>query len=76
MTDDYPTCEETYVTLRVYHDSADPASPWRVSQHRAFQERQCNSTERLTGQEQPGLVNGAITLKPDGTFEREILNGQ
>ena len=26
MTDDYPTCEETYVTLRVYHDSADPAS--------------------------------------------------
>lgn len=26
MTDDYPTCEETYVTLRVYHESADPAS--------------------------------------------------
>lgn len=22
--DDYPTCHETYVTLRVYHDSADP----------------------------------------------------
>lgn len=26
MADDYPTCEETYVTLRIYHDSADPAS--------------------------------------------------
>jgi hypothetical protein len=26
MIDDYPTCEETYVTLRVYHDVADPAS--------------------------------------------------
>lgn len=26
MNNDYPTCEETYVTLRVYHDSADPAS--------------------------------------------------
>jgi hypothetical protein len=26
MTDDYPTCEETYVTLRVYHTSADPAA--------------------------------------------------
>ena len=25
MTDDYPTCEKTYVTLRVYHDSADPS---------------------------------------------------
>lgn len=25
MTDDYPTCEETYVTLRLYHDAADPA---------------------------------------------------
>jgi hypothetical protein len=24
MNDDYPTCEETYVTLRIYHDSADP----------------------------------------------------
>jgi hypothetical protein len=26
MIDDYPTCEETYVTLRVYHDAADPAA--------------------------------------------------
>lgn len=26
MTDDYPTCEETYVTLRVYHDTAAPES--------------------------------------------------
>lgn len=25
MNDDYPTCAETYVTLRLYHDSADPA---------------------------------------------------
>ena len=24
MDDDYPTCAETYVTLRAYHDSADP----------------------------------------------------
>jgi Domain of unknown function (DUF4279) len=24
MNDDYPTCEETYVTLRLYHDSANP----------------------------------------------------
>ena len=24
MNDDYHTCSETYVTLRVYHDSADP----------------------------------------------------
>jgi hypothetical protein len=25
MTDDYPTCAETYVTLRIYHDASDPA---------------------------------------------------
>ena len=25
MIDDYPTCRETYVTLRAYHDSADPS---------------------------------------------------
>ena len=25
VNDDYPTCAETYVTLRAYHDSADPA---------------------------------------------------
>ena len=24
MNDDYPTCEKTYVTLRLYHDSAHP----------------------------------------------------
>ena len=32
MTDDYPTCEETYVTLRLYHDSADPADATAVLQ--------------------------------------------
>ena len=26
MIDDYHTCSETYVTLRVYHDRADPAT--------------------------------------------------
>jgi hypothetical protein len=26
VIDDYPSCEETYVTLRLYHDSADPVS--------------------------------------------------
>ena len=26
MIDDYPSCEETYVTRRLDHDSADPVS--------------------------------------------------
>jgi hypothetical protein len=25
MNDDYPTCEKTYVTIRLYHNSADPS---------------------------------------------------
>jgi hypothetical protein len=26
VIDDYPSCEETHVTFRFYHDSADPIS--------------------------------------------------
>jgi hypothetical protein len=26
VIDDYPSCEETHVTLFLYHDSADPVS--------------------------------------------------
>ncbi len=30
MEDDYPTCRETYVTLRVYHKTAEPAEVTRA----------------------------------------------
>jgi hypothetical protein len=58
MNDDYPTCEKTYVTLRVYHDSAcptlvsaalglEPTDKQRVGE--SYERRGKSHTYRLSG---------------------------
>jgi len=58
IEDDYPTCQETYATLRVYHDTADPndvssalgltpSSTQRVGEQ--FERRGIIRTYRLAG---------------------------
>ena len=62
MNDDYPTCHETYVTLRVYHDTADPDD---VSSALGLTP---TSTQRVGGQrESRGVVR---TYRLSGWFYR------